>query len=616
MGCGVDDAPPMYSLLRLACRRLLPLYFDQVEAVDSANLPDPGTATILAFSHSNDLADMLVLLSASETRYIRYGAASFLFKMKGALAPISFIANHIGAVPVVRAQDLDGDSSPARKAQAANKALADRMLGALGAGNCIALSPEGGSRFRVKLGSFAPGVGVFAERAVLREAFVNGRADFSVRIVPAGIMYTQGTLWRSAAMVQYGEPIIVDAMRLAKFGINADIQGDSKNQKHFDCVDDIMRELRQKLSSVALDIPGKPDDPDKSKILEGDFPVVRLGIVAARLAFFDADVSTLPHIGRWMDAVRTLAKALQKTESLSQELDAYQQELVETGLRDAQVRGRSTGSCCHLVPALLLAVLAMVPIIFAIPAAILFSPVLIVTFCLSRGMFKRANATQRFADADGIAEKEIRKSLLAQLGRELKPGDLPDKADIVRRRRNFDTISGRGKGILAVFYFLFLEFVALILGIIYIGKVAAILRICKPLAGATVLLALPSLLYLLLLLSMRALDEACALLRRAFGHWALAWAGGHLEELREKRLHLRQVIMGLEGVSDLVHKAQTEPRNCRGCLGRCRSDWMEALSLTEDLTLSLAGDHEDVDEDWTETEEETGSEDQRALLAA
>ncbi|CAK0853813.1 unnamed protein product [Prorocentrum cordatum] len=223
MPCGLDGAPFVYCLLKKACRLLLPLYFDQVHAVGAENLPEPGVPTTIAFGHSNDLADMLLLLSATEKRYIRFGAAAFLFKMKGAMSILSFIANHIGAVPVVRAQETEGDDNA--KA-AANKSLADRMMDALSRGQCVALSPEGGSRFRVKLNPFKPGVGVFAERAVIQE-LEKGRSDFSVRIVPAGVVYTHWTLWRSAAMVRYGEPVIVDAARLDRFEITPAIRKDT-----------------------------------------------------------------------------------------------------------------------------------------------------------------------------------------------------------------------------------------------------------------------------------------------------------------------------------------------------------------------------------------------------
>jgi len=600
MACVVDGAPVVYCLLKHACRRLLPLYFDQVHAVDAENLPEPGVPTILAFSHSNDLADMLLLLSATEKRYIRFGAASFLFRMTGVMSVVSFIANRIGAVPVVRLQETEGGGTQQAEA---NRALLERMMDALSRGQCVALAHEGGSRCRVKLNPFKPGAGVFAERVVMQE-LAEGRPDFSVRIVPAGVVYTHWTLWRSAAMVRYGKPVIVDAARLDRFGITPDIYSDTRNQRHRDLVDDVMNELRGKLASVAYDIPAhavneggraRIADPDKSKILEGDFPALRKGVVAARMALFDSNISRLPRIDIWQDAVVTLAKALQANRDLGNDVCKYHESLVRVGLRDAQVRGRSRAGCCHILCAAIWALVSVLPLLLAAPGAILFSPMLLLAWRKHRATIARSKAMQQFSDANNATSEDVRKALKEQLGREPDVQDMPRDEDIVRRRRNFDLITGRGKGILAVLYFVFLECLFLVLGLFRVGKVAELVHVRKPMACVGVFLLLPSFVYLFFVLSLRALDEACALLRTASGHWALARvANQKLAELRGERERLRREVLDLQGIDEVVARAQETPAGWSNLLfGRSRSDWMEALSLSEDLELSLSGFYED-----------------------
>merc|ERR1712194_437304 len=165
-------------------------------------------------------------------------------------------------------------------------------------------------------------------------------------------------------------------------------------------------------------------------------------------------------------------------------------------------------------------------------------------------------------------------------------------------------ITGRGKGIFAVFYFLLLEFLCLMLGFFRGGKAAElahsgiflILPTSAYLLGCVgVFLLLPAFVYLFFVLSLRALDEACALLRMASGHQALAQiASEQLEALRGERERLRKQVLDLQSVYEVVAKAQKTPA-CRSNLlfGRRRSDWMEALSLSEDLELSLGGFYED-----------------------
>ncbi|CAK0853812.1 unnamed protein product [Prorocentrum cordatum] len=159
-----------------------------------------------------------------------------------------------------------------------------------------------------------------------------------------------------------------------------------------------MSELRGRLASVAYDIPAHVRqgsrttiaDHEKSKILEGDYPALRTGVVAARMALFGSDADGLPRIDAWQDTVITLAKALQVNEDLASDVCNYQASLVCAGLRDAQVRGRSRAGRCHVLPSAMLALLSVVPLLLAVPGAVVFSPILFLAWRKHRATIQKA----------------------------------------------------------------------------------------------------------------------------------------------------------------------------------------------------------------------------------
>mmetsp|Transcript_46115 Transcript_46115/g.117207 ORF Transcript_46115/g.117207 Transcript_46115/m.117207 type:complete len:157 (+) Transcript_46115:1-471(+) len=135
----------------------------------------------------------------------------------------------------------------------------------------------------------------------------------------------------------------------------------------------------------------------------------------------------------------------------------------------------------------------------------------------------------------------------------------------------------------------------MVLAFFRVGKIEELTYLSKSMTCIGVLLLLPTFVYLFFVLSLRALDEACGLLRMASGHRALARLTSlQLEALRRERERLRREVLDLHGVCEVVAKAQKTPA-CRSNLlfGRRRSDWMEAMSLSEDLELSLSGFYED-----------------------
>jgi 1-acyl-sn-glycerol-3-phosphate acyltransferase len=149
---------------------------------------------IYAVNHPNGLIDPLFLLCLSP-RPVSFLAKAPLFEMP----VIGWFVKAMGSIPVYRRQDGAFDASKNRK-------TFERARAILASGGVIAIFPEGASHGDPKLRPLKTG----AARIALGAAAM-GAGGKELRIAPVGIYYTAKGIFRSDALLYFGEPIVVTA---------------------------------------------------------------------------------------------------------------------------------------------------------------------------------------------------------------------------------------------------------------------------------------------------------------------------------------------------------------------------------------------------------------------
>lgn len=170
------------ALLRLLIR----IFFKRIDIVDMERVPD--APVIFAVNHPNALIDPLFLLCFAP-RPVSFLAKAPLFTMP----VIGWIVRGLDSIPVYRKEDnVPGGNNEKTFAQA---------RAVLARGGAIAIFPEGTTHSDPRLRELKTG----AARIAL------GAAMERIAIVPTGLYYTAKQTFRSAAVMQFGEPLIVRA---------------------------------------------------------------------------------------------------------------------------------------------------------------------------------------------------------------------------------------------------------------------------------------------------------------------------------------------------------------------------------------------------------------------
>lgn len=175
-----------YRLFRAVVSAALRAFYRVQLAGASPNLGGP---VIFVGNHPNGLIDPGLIFVLTR-RHLTFLAKEPLFR----IPVIGAALRALGALPVFRRQD---DPSQAGK----NEATVEASVSALVAGRAIALFPEGKSHSEPHLVELKTGCARIALRAAHRGA--------RVRIVPIGFTYENKPRFRSAALIEVGEPIEV-----------------------------------------------------------------------------------------------------------------------------------------------------------------------------------------------------------------------------------------------------------------------------------------------------------------------------------------------------------------------------------------------------------------------
>jgi len=182
-----------YRSIQLLLKGAIGVFFRQVHVVGQEHVPDPGEAAVVfAGNHPNSLIDPVVVLCTSG-RIVHFAAKDKLFQW-----PLAPILTALGAVPIARKMDYKQGE------KRSNKGAFDALQSVLTAGRCVGIFPEGLSHHGPQLARLRKG----AARIAL--GMKAASPDAPLVIVPTGLTYVHRKRFRSRALVQYGEPIVID----------------------------------------------------------------------------------------------------------------------------------------------------------------------------------------------------------------------------------------------------------------------------------------------------------------------------------------------------------------------------------------------------------------------
>ena len=171
----------------LKCLKLIVRTFFREIVIDGQdNLPLSGPI-ILTPNHPNSLLDPLILLTLPRRYRIRFVAKAALFK----IPQLGWLMRRIGAIPVVRRMDTEGKVD--------YEAFFSSCVETLAAGESIVIFPEGQSLPQPHMTSLRTGAA--------RLFFMAYEKGASVKIVPVGLNYERGSVFRTHVVVSVAPPI-------------------------------------------------------------------------------------------------------------------------------------------------------------------------------------------------------------------------------------------------------------------------------------------------------------------------------------------------------------------------------------------------------------------------
>ncbi len=187
-------------MLTSLCRLIVRIFFRDIVIEGFENLPTTGPV-IVTPNHPNALLDPLVLQLLTPPLRLRFVAKASLFR----IPVLGWVLRRLRALPVVRRLDADGPVD--------YTAFFSACIEALVAGDSIAIFPEGRSLPHPFMAPLRTGVA--------RLFFLARAKGVDVTIVPVGLNYERGAIFRTSVLITVAPPL--DAARyIARHETDAD----------------------------------------------------------------------------------------------------------------------------------------------------------------------------------------------------------------------------------------------------------------------------------------------------------------------------------------------------------------------------------------------------------
>jgi len=181
----------IYRILKIIVKLGIRLYYSEVKVRMQETLSHKGS-TILISNHPNALMDALIIgTSVSQPIYYMTKATFFNTKWKMKLL------RSLNMIPINRA-------SESKTKGINNASILEECYKLLSEGKILVIFPEGDSFMEMLLRPLKTGTARIALEAEQRN-----HGQLNLKVIPVGLMYTQGEKFRSSVMVTFGRGIYV-----------------------------------------------------------------------------------------------------------------------------------------------------------------------------------------------------------------------------------------------------------------------------------------------------------------------------------------------------------------------------------------------------------------------
>ncbi|HTL54912.1 MAG TPA: lysophospholipid acyltransferase family protein [Candidatus Limnocylindrales bacterium] len=215
----------LYCAMRWLVRLALGFYFRRIERFHPERVPRTGPL-LFTSNHPNSLTDSFVI-GSSVPRKVNFVATVQLFRFK----PLKALLTHCGVIPINRVKD----DPRAMRSVAETFEACYRVLEK---GEAVGIFPEGITYEDAQLKEVKSGA---ARMALELESRHGGK--LGLKIVPTGLTYSAKELYRSDALIHFGEPILA-----ASF-----LEGYSEHRK--ECIQRLTAEIEHRLQSLIMHLP-------------------------------------------------------------------------------------------------------------------------------------------------------------------------------------------------------------------------------------------------------------------------------------------------------------------------------------------------------------------------
>src|SRR6266850_5383248 len=284
----------MYRAMQWIVRLALGFYFQRIERFHLERVPSSGPV-LFTSNHPNSLTDSFVI-GTSVPRRVNFVATVQLFRV----APLKWLLTHCGVIPINRVKD-----DP--RAMRTITDTFEACFRVLERGEAIGIFPEGITYDDSQLKEIKSGA---ARMALELEHRHNGK--LGLQITPVGLTFSAKEIYRSGALVNFGEPIPV-----AKF-----LSGYEERRK--ECIRSLTAEIEHRIQELILHIP----ELDHRRVVAGvkrlylDRLVVGKGIIHEPVSSGAEELLLTQRIAEAVEQVyRTEPK---RAEAFAQQLGFYE----------------------------------------------------------------------------------------------------------------------------------------------------------------------------------------------------------------------------------------------------------------------------------------------------
>ncbi len=215
----------LYQLMRGVLGLALGFYFRRIERFHVERVPATGPILLTA-NHPNSVTDPFVI-GAALPRKVNFMATVQMFRF----APLKWLLLRCGVIPVNRVKD-----DP--KAMRSVMDTFEAVYRVLERGEAVALFPEGITHDDPQLKEVKTG----AARMALELEHRHG-GKLGLQIVPVGLTFSAKEIYRSEALVNFGEPIRA-----------TDFLTDYETQRK-ECIRRLSAEIEARIQALILHIP-------------------------------------------------------------------------------------------------------------------------------------------------------------------------------------------------------------------------------------------------------------------------------------------------------------------------------------------------------------------------